>query len=82
VQIEVPGYTFHVLVTTLAPDPCRPGAFTIAGADSANRLKELKEDFGAADRCLKSFNGTEATFRLSLLPVQPARQFQAGDHPR
>src|SRR5260370_41104229 len=33
-------------------------------ADSENRLKELKEDFGADGFCLQSFNGTEAAFRL------------------
>jgi hypothetical protein len=71
-----------VLVTTLAHDPCRAGAFTITGADSANRLKELKEDFGSADRCLQSFNGTEATFRLICFLFNLFANFNAGDHPR
>ena len=62
--IEVPGYTFHVLVTSLAHDPVQTWHFYNSRADSENRLKELKEDFGADGFCLQSFNGTEAAFRL------------------
>ena len=62
--IEVPGYTYHVLVTTLAHDPLQTWRFYNSRADSENRLKELKEDFGANGFCLHSFDGTEAAFRL------------------
>jgi hypothetical protein len=62
--IEVPGYTYHVLVTTLAHNPVETWQFYNSRADSENRLKELKEDFGADGFCLQSFNGTEAAFRL------------------
>jgi hypothetical protein len=62
--LEVPGYTFHVLVTSLAHDPVQTWHFYNSRADSENRLKELKEDFGADGFCLQSFNGTEAAFRL------------------
>jgi hypothetical protein len=62
--IEVPGYTFHVLVTTLTHAPVQTWQFYNSRADSENRLKELKEDFGADGFCLQSFNGTEAVFRL------------------
>jgi hypothetical protein len=62
--IEVPGYSFHVLVTTLAHQPVETWHFYNSRADSENRLKELKEDFGADGFCLQSFNGTEAAFRL------------------
>jgi hypothetical protein len=62
--IEVPGYTFHVLVTSLEHDPVTTWRFYNSRADSENRLKELKEDFGADGFCLHSFNGTEAAFRL------------------
>ena len=62
--IEVPGYTYHVLVTTLIHDPVQTWHFYNSRADSENRLKELKEDFGADGFCLQSFNGTEAAFRL------------------
>jgi len=62
--IEVPGYTYHVLVTTLAHNPVATWQFYNSRADSENRLKELKEDFGANGFCLHSFDGTEAAFRL------------------
>jgi hypothetical protein len=62
--IEVPGYTYHVLVTTLAHHPVQTWQFYNSRADSENRLKELKEDFGADGFCLQSFDGTEAAFRL------------------
>jgi len=62
--IEVPGYTFHVLVTSMEYDPVTTWHFYNSRADSENRLKELKEDFGADGFCLHSFNGTEAAFRL------------------
>jgi len=61
---EVPGYTYHVLVTTLAHDPVQTWQFYNSRADRENRLKELKEDFGAGGFCLHSFDGTEAAFRL------------------
>jgi hypothetical protein len=62
--LEVPGYTFHVLVTTLSLDPVQTWRFYNSRAESENRLKELKEDFGADGFCLQSFYGTEAAFRL------------------
>jgi hypothetical protein len=62
--IEVPGYSFHVLVTTLALDPVQTWYFYNRRADSENRRKQLKEDFGADGFCLQSFDGTEAAFGL------------------
>ncbi len=62
--LEVPGYTFHVLVTTLSHDPVHTWRFYNSRAESENRIKELKEDFGADGFCLQSFDGTEAAFRL------------------
>jgi hypothetical protein len=62
--LEVPGYTFHVLVTTLGHDPMATWRFYNSRAESENRIKELKEDFGADGFCLQSFDGTEAAFRL------------------
>jgi hypothetical protein len=62
--IEVPGYTFHGIVTTLALSPVETWRFYNSRADCENRLKELKDDFGAAGFCLQSFDGTEAVFRL------------------
>lgn len=62
--LEVPGYTFHVLVTTLDHDPVQTWRFSNSRAESENRIKQLKEDFGADGFCLHSFAGTEAAFRL------------------
>lgn len=62
--LEVPGYSFHVLVTTLSLNPVETWRFYNSRAESENRLKELKEDFGADGFCLQSFDGTEAAFRL------------------
>ncbi len=62
--LEVPGYTFHVLVTTLDHDPVQTWRFYNSRAESENRIKELKQDFGADGFCLHSFDGTEAAFRL------------------
>jgi hypothetical protein len=60
----VPGYTFHGVVTTLGLDPVATWRFYNSRADCENRLKELKEDFGADGFCLQSLDGTEAVFRL------------------
>ena len=62
--LEVPGYTFHVLVTTLGHNPVQTRRFYNSRAESENRIKELKEDFAAGGFCLQSFDGTEAAFRL------------------
>ena len=62
--LEVPGYTFQVLVTTLSHDPVTTWRFYNSRAESENRIQELKEDFGADGFCLQSFDGTEAAFRL------------------
>jgi Transposase DDE domain group 1 len=62
--LEVPGYTFHVLVTTLSHDPVTTWRCYNSRAESENRIKELKEDFGADGFCWQSFDGTEAAFRL------------------
>jgi len=62
--LEVPGYTFHVLVTTLSHDPVQAWRFYNSRAESENRIKELKEDFGAGGFCWQSFDGTEAALRL------------------
>lgn len=61
---EVPGYTFHAVITTLPLAPEDVWRFSNSRADSENRLKELKDDFGARGFCWQSFDGTEAAFRL------------------
>ena len=61
---DVPGYTFHAVLTTLARPPEDIWRFYNHRADSENRLKELKDDFGARGFSLQAFDGTEAAFRL------------------
>jgi len=62
--IAVPGYTFHAIVTTLSLTPLEVWHFYNSRGDCENRLKELKEDYGADGYCLDSFDGTEAALRL------------------
>src|SRR5215469_15492674 len=50
--------------STLGHDPVATWRFYNSRAESENRIKELKEDFGAGGFCLQSFDGTEAAFRL------------------
>src|SRR5712691_6838160 len=45
-------------------DPVQTWRFYNSRAESENRIKELKQDFGADGFCLHSFDGTEAAFRL------------------
>jgi hypothetical protein len=61
---ELPGYTFHTLVTTLDRPAIEVWRFYNGRADCENRLKELKYDYGADGFCLHTFDGTEAVFRL------------------
>jgi Transposase DDE domain group 1 len=62
---DLPGYTFHAVVTTLEHSPEDVWRFYNDRADCENRIKELKDDFGADGFCLQAFDGTEAVFRLN-----------------
>jgi hypothetical protein len=61
---DLPGYTFHTIVTTLERPAIEVWRFYNGRADCENRLKELKHDYGADGFCLNAFDGTEAVFRL------------------
>jgi len=61
---DLPGYTFHTVVTTLDRPAIEVWRFYNGRADCENRLKELKHDYGADGFCLNAFDGTEAVFRL------------------
>ena len=61
---DLPGYTFHTVVTTLDLPAIEVWRFYNGRSDCENRLKELKHDYGADGFCLNSFDGTEAVFRL------------------
>ena len=61
---DMPEYTVHAVITSLADTPEDVWRFYNGRADSENRLKELKYDYGADGFCLQAFFGTEAVFRL------------------
>jgi hypothetical protein len=65
--IELPGYTFHAVVTNLSLSPEEAWRFYNGRADCENRIKELKLDFAADGFCLRSFQGTEAVLQLNCL---------------
>ncbi len=58
------GLHVPTVVTTLEHSPEVVWRFYNGRADSENRIKELKDDFGANGFCVQSFDGTEAVFRL------------------
>ena len=64
---ELPGYTFHAVVTNLTLPPELVWRFYNGRADCENRIKELKLDFAADGFCLRSFQGTEAVLQLNAL---------------
>ncbi len=64
---DIPGYTFHAVVTNLSLPPEEVWRFYNGRADCENRIKELKLDFAADGFCLESFCGTEAVLQLNVL---------------
>lgn len=64
---EVPLYTFHFVMTSLELPGEDVWRFYNERAECENRLKELKNDYGANRFCLRSFFGTEAVLRLICL---------------
>jgi hypothetical protein len=62
--VDCPGYTYRVVVSTL-PYAAEVVTRMYGGrADSENRIKELKEDLSLDSFCLKSFDATDAAFRM------------------
>jgi hypothetical protein len=57
---EVPGYTFHAIVTTLPHPPADVGRFYNSRADGENRRKELQDDFK------RDGTGDESPRRMTL----------------
>ena len=74
--IDVPGYTFRVLVTCCAAVPEEVWRDYNRRADMENRIAELKHDLGADGFCLKEFFATEAAFRAVLLLFNLLAEFQ------
>jgi hypothetical protein len=66
--LEVPGYTFQVLVTNLAEqvDPLEVWRRYNGRAGSENVIKELDAHFGLPQLCLKNFWSSEAALSLAI----------------
>jgi hypothetical protein len=74
---EIPGYTFRAFVTNSKRPPVEVWRFYDQRADCENRIKELKDDFGATGFCLHSFDGTDAVFRLVCFLFNLVAHFKA-----
>lgn len=74
--IDLPGYTFRVLVTSCDDLPEEIWRDYNRRADVENRIAELKHDLGADGFCLKPFFATEAAFRAVLLLFNLLADFQ------
>jgi hypothetical protein len=62
--IDCPGYTYRVMVTSVPYAAEVVSRMYVGRADSENRIKELKEDLSLDTFCLKSFDATDAAFRV------------------
>ena len=80
--IECPGYTYRVMVTSV-PYAAEVVSRMYAGrADSENRIKELKEDLSLDTFCLKSFDATDAAFRMGGVLYNLLAEFRETVLPR
>jgi len=74
--IDLPEYTFRVLVTSLPTPPEEIWRDYNHRADMENRIAELKHDLGADRFCLKDFYATDAVFRSVLLLFNLLSEFR------
>jgi hypothetical protein len=67
--LDVPGYLFQALVTSLPPtqSPLQIWRFYNGRADCENVIKELQQGFALPTLCLESFWATEAALSLATL---------------
>ncbi len=77
--LDVPGYHFQALVTSL-PTTLQPGLalwrYYNGRADCENVIKELQQGFGLTTLCLRSFWATEAALSLAALTYNLTVLFQ------
>ena len=64
---DLPGYRFSCFVTNLDLPLDQIWNIYNTRADCENRIKELKQDFGLENFCLKDFWATEASFRFIMV---------------
>jgi hypothetical protein len=74
--IDLPEYTFRVLVTSLSAPAEEIWRDYNRRADMENRIAELKHDLGADRFCLKDFHATDAVFRSVLLLFNLLSEFR------
>jgi hypothetical protein len=76
--IDVPGYLFQALVTSLpaATRPLEVWRYYNGRADCENVIKELREGFALPTLCLKKFWATEAALSLAGLAYNLTVLFQ------
>jgi hypothetical protein len=80
---EVPGYRFSCYVTNLDLPLDQIWNIYNSRADCENRIKELKQDFGLENFCLKGFWATEASFRFIMIAynlISLFRHFALNEH--
>ena len=80
--IDCPGYTYRVMVTSLPYAAEVISRMYVGRADSENRIKELKEDLSLDTFCLKSFDATDASFRMGCVLYNLLTQFRETVLPR
>ncbi|NEP63672.1 MAG: IS1380 family transposase [Symploca sp. SIO2G7] len=64
---DMPGYRYSCYVTNLELPLDQIWNIYNTRADCENRIKELKQDFGLENFCLKNFWATEASFRTIMM---------------
>ena len=64
---DMPAYRYSCYVTNLDLPLDQGWNVYNTRADCENRIKELKEDFGLENFCLKDFWATEASFRFIMV---------------
>lgn len=76
--IDVPGYLFQALVTSLSASvgPLQVWRYYNGRADCENVIKELQQGFALDSLCLKSFWATEAALALATLSYNLVVLFQ------
>jgi hypothetical protein len=80
--IDCPGYSYRVMVTSVRYAAEVVSRMYAGRADSENRIKELKADLSLDSFCLKSFNATDAAFRMGGVLYNLLADFREAVLPR
>ncbi|HEX7232097.1 MAG TPA: IS1380 family transposase [Candidatus Binatia bacterium] len=80
--IDCPGYTYRVMVSSVPYAAEVVSRMYVGRADSENRIKELKDDLSLDTFCLKSFEATDAAFRMGGVLYNLLAEFRETVLPR